>query len=168
MNKFKSKAESDRRIELERKILKEVRRRGPPEEPSTLPKILQDAKKAEKEAEALIKDPLTYLIEKISKRVGGIKEESKPPPLYRREAIDTSREFELPDDSYGISVHKITLRRSDESCPSSYLSYDTDRYPLAEILLANDSNPLTKACEPNTIRHFHFPANNMHWIEVCR
>ncbi|PVH89197.1 hypothetical protein DL98DRAFT_97495 [Cadophora sp. DSE1049] len=164
-NKFKSKAESDRRIELEKKILTAVSHWKPPDEPSTLPKILQDAKKAEEEAAALIKDPLTYLIEKATKRFKAKKEESKPPSLQRRETIDTSRKFELPEDSYGISVHKITLRQSDKSCPSSYMSYGTDRYPLSEILLASDTNPLTKRCEPNTIRHFHFPANNMHWIE---
>ncbi|KAH7399882.1 hypothetical protein BKA64DRAFT_467978 [Cadophora sp. MPI-SDFR-AT-0126] len=163
-NKFKSNAESDRRIELEKKILTAVSRWENPEKPP-LPKILQDEEKAEKEAAALITDPLTYLSEKITKRFKAKKEDSRPPPLQRRETIDTSREFELPEDSYGISVHKITLRQSDKSSPSSYMSYDTKRYPLSEILLASDTNPLTEACEPNTIRHFHFPANNMHWIE---
>ncbi|KAH6712755.1 hypothetical protein BKA61DRAFT_484150 [Leptodontidium sp. MPI-SDFR-AT-0119] len=124
------------------------------------------AKKAEEEAAALAKDPLTYLVEKVAKRFEPKKEKPKRPSSEPRETIDTSRKFEHPKDSYGISVHKITLKQSDTSCPSSYMSYSTDRYPLSEILLASDTNPLTEKCKPNTIRYFHFPANNMHWIEM--
>lgn len=166
-NKFKSPGDSERRITLEKKILKAVSGWKKPDEPSELPKILQDEKNAEEDAAALIKDPLTYLIEKISKRFKPKKVETKRPDLQPRETIDNSRVFEHPDDSYGISVHRITLRQSDKSCPSSYMSYDTDRFPLSKILLASDTNPLTEPCKPDTIRYFHFPANNMHWIEVC-
>jgi hypothetical protein len=36
-------------------------------------------------------------------------------------------------------------------------------------LLANDAktNPLMQPCDDDVIRYFHFPANNMIWIEVC-
>jgi hypothetical protein len=163
--KFKTRADSDRRIDLEKKILTAVSGWTRPAD-LELPKILKDAKKAEEEAAALARDPLTYLVEKVAKRFKPKKEKPKRPSLEPRETIDTSRVFERPEDSYGISVHKITLKRSDISCPSSYMSYSTDRYPLSKILLASDTNPLTEKCKPNTIRYFHFPANNMHWIEV--
>ncbi|KAG4441971.1 hypothetical protein IFR05_002539 [Cadophora sp. M221] len=162
--KLKTKEDGDRRIDLERKILTAVSGWTRPAD-LDLPKILEDAKKAEEEAAALIKDPLTYLVEKVAKRFKPTKEKPKRPSLEHRETIDTSRVFEHPADSYGISVHKITLKQSDISCPSSYMSYDTKRYPLSKILLASDTNPLTEKCKPNTIRYFHFPANNMHWIE---
>lgn len=36
-----------------------------------------------------------------------------------------------------------------------------------EDLLFDPGSPLTQACEEGTIRHFHLPANNMYWVEVC-
>ncbi|CZT41654.1 uncharacterized protein RSE6_01413 [Rhynchosporium secalis] len=161
--KIESKEHGDRRIRIEKNILRAVSSWTMPHEPP-LPKILEDAKKAGADAAALIKDPLTHLIEKVTNRFKPKEEIIVKPKLERQATVDTSRDFKLPEDSYGISVHKLTLRQPD-TCPSSYMSYDTDRYPLKEVLLAGNRNPLTKACEPNTIRYFHFPANNMHWIE---
>ncbi|XMA07793.1 hypothetical protein WAI453_000584 [Rhynchosporium graminicola] len=161
--KIESKEHGDRRIRIEKNILRAVSSWTMPHEPP-LPKILEDAKKADADAAALIKDPLTHLIEKVTNRFKPKEEIILKPKLERQATVDTSRDFKLPEDSYGISVHKLTLRQPD-TCPSSYMSYDTDRYPLKEVLLAGNRNPLTKACEPNTIRYFHFPANNMHWIE---
>ncbi|KAK0103966.1 hypothetical protein ONS96_005071 [Cadophora gregata f. sp. sojae] len=163
LNRFETKAASDRRIELEKKILRKVSTWHDPVEPP-LPKILLDAKKAEEDAASHTKDPLAHLIEKVSNKLRSKKEEAKLPPSPHREATDT-REFKLPADDYGISVHEIILQRSDKSCPSSYMDYKSNRHSLSKILLANDQNPLNEPCKPNTIRYFHFPANNMHWIE---
>lgn len=73
-----------------------------------------------------------------------------------------------PEDSYGLTVSQITLRRSDPACTSSFMSYDMKQPSLNDCLFKKKNNPLTKPCEDNTIRHFHIPANNMHWIEVHR
>ncbi|KAL2071212.1 hypothetical protein VTL71DRAFT_12447 [Oculimacula yallundae] len=163
--KLKSKRDADRRIALEKKILAAVSGWSKPDIPDE-PKILLEAKKVEADTAAHVKDPLTYLIEKVSGRFKPKEEKVKRPTLEKTETIDTSREFEHPEDSYGISVHRLTLRQLDKKSPGSYMSYDTDRYPLSKILLASNTNPLTEKCEANTIRYFHFPANNMHWIEV--
>ncbi|KAH6719497.1 hypothetical protein BKA61DRAFT_714014 [Leptodontidium sp. MPI-SDFR-AT-0119] len=71
-----------------------------------------------------------------------------------------------PEDSYGLTVSQITLRRSDPACTSSFMSYDMKQPSLNDCLFKKKNNPLTKPCEDNTIRHFHIPANNMHWIEM--
>lgn len=156
-----------RRVDFEKEILVAVNKwRQPRSLLLTKPKTIQDAEESEEKAVERAKDPLKYLIVKVAKKWKGEEKKHKRPTLETRETIDTSRICEHPEDSYGISVHKMTLRRSDPTCPSSYMKYDTERYPLSEILVANEMNPLTVDCEPNTIRYFHFPANNMHWIEV--
>ncbi|CAG8983894.1 hypothetical protein HYALB_00005533 [Hymenoscyphus albidus] len=71
-----------------------------------------------------------------------------------------------PHDSYGISVSKITLEKSSTS--SSYMNSGIERYDLHKVLYDKENNPLRRMAStdnPNTIRYFHFPSNNMHWIE---
>jgi hypothetical protein len=79
-------------------------------------------------------------------------------------------------DSYGISVSRITLEKKTRNS-SSYTGYKIDRFPLNDVLYEDpdekkeirDRNPLRRldpASNPGTIRYFHFPSNNMHWIEV--
>lgn len=71
------------------------------------------------------------------------------------------------DDTYGVKVPGITFRKSKVGEGIFSSTYDLEMYPLSLILSDKDMNPLAKRCEPNTIRYFHLPANNMHWIEVC-
>ncbi|RAL60755.1 hypothetical protein DID88_009860 [Monilinia fructigena] len=101
--------------------------------------------------------------------------------------VNVTREMELsgesaipkksiPDDSgYGFSVSKITLsRRKDhlslsEKAPS-FDSYKIKKYSLTEVLEPNPGDDPwklhTTENEPvEMIRYFHFPANNMQWIE---
>jgi hypothetical protein len=70
-----------------------------------------------------------------------------------------------PPDSYELTITRITLRRSDPAYESSFMSYEMKKYPLNNYLY-KEKNPLTEACEPDTIRYFHIPAYNMQWIEV--
>lgn len=77
-----------------------------------------------------------------------------------------NQDFHIPDDSYGISITKVTLKRSHEADSPFFQLEDTQRYPLKEILEDAPTNPLKKCDGTDTIRYFHFPANNMHWIEV--
>lgn len=71
------------------------------------------------------------------------------------------------DDTYGVKVPGVTLRKSQTARGVFSPGYHLKMYPLSLILSDNDENPLVKRCEPNTLRYFHLPANNMHWIEVC-
>lgn len=73
------------------------------------------------------------------------------------------------DKGYGFVVYKISLKRkppTKESPQSSYKDYSYSGYPLNDILYKKQSNPLMEECEENSIRYFHFPANNMRWVEV--
>jgi hypothetical protein len=70
---------------------------------------------------------------------------------------------------YGMHVRRITMKNSSTVMSPSYKIEGLDSYPLEDILgkSAKDDNPLTSQCDPNIIRYFHFPANNMRWVEVC-
>lgn len=159
----------ERRIAMEKKILEAVKKWATPGIPPK-PKELEDAEKAEAAA-ARQEDPLKNLLDKVKKKFWKKESKTKVSRSDREQTADTSRIFDLPEDSYGISVHEITLRKSPNSNPSSYMSYesDTKRHRLSDILsesTESKENPLTMNPEPDTIRYFHFPANNMHWIEV--
>jgi hypothetical protein len=74
------------------------------------------------------------------------------------------------DKGYSFVAYKITLKRTQEaqgSQTSSFNEYSLDTRPVHDILYNKEDNPLTEKCEKNTIRYFHFPANNMLWVEVC-
>jgi hypothetical protein len=87
-------------------------------------------------------------------------------------AIVATNESDSENDnyaSYGMHVRRITMKNSSAVMSPSYKIDRLDSYPLEDILgkSAKDDNPLTTECDPNTIRYFHFPANNMRWVEVC-
>jgi hypothetical protein len=72
--------------------------------------------------------------------------------------------------SYGMHVRRITMKNSSTVMSPSYKIDSLDSYPLEDILgkSPKDDNPLTaEECDPDIIRYFHFPANNMRWVEVC-
>jgi hypothetical protein len=87
-------------------------------------------------------------------------------------AIVATNESDSENDnyaSYGMHVRRITMKNSSAVMSPSYKIDGFDSYPLKDILgkSVKDDNPLTTECDPNTIRYFHFPANNMRWVEVC-
>lgn len=74
------------------------------------------------------------------------------------------------DKGYGFMVQKIILKRIQEfpgSGISSFGKYHLDTHQVHDVLYKKENNPLTEKCEEDTIRYFHFPANNMLWVEVC-
>lgn len=169
--------ESIRRQNWERRILDKVRKwnKAPitqrPNDPEGAKKAQEkkdiEEKKARERKEASAKARLDRLL--FTLRGGkGNEEEAKPKPKKNKGRVDPQKDPRpRPDDSYGLTITKITLRRSDPACNSSFMSYKMKKYPLNDCLFKEEDNPLTEACEPNTIRYFHIPANNMHWIEVC-
>jgi hypothetical protein len=88
-------------------------------------------------------------------------------------AIDTtstirSTEISQPDPDHGFMVSMITLRK--KAPKSSYVNFEMDKLPVNKALDGTPDNPLKQRCEhcePDTLRYFHFPANNMDWVEVC-
>lgn len=69
------------------------------------------------------------------------------------------------DKGYGFVVYKVILKKHAEQ-NLSYDDYHLDTYPVRDVLDKNKKNPLMEPCEKDSIRYFHFPANNMLWVEV--
>ncbi|TGO63023.1 hypothetical protein BOTNAR_0106g00190 [Botryotinia narcissicola] len=78
-------------------------------------------------------------------------------------------EQDVPDDSgYGFSVSKITLeKRQSDGTPktTSYGQYGIKKYSVLEVLESNGVQDHWARENTESIRYFHFPANNMKWIE---
>ncbi|KAF5873561.1 uncharacterized protein Bfra_005024 [Botrytis fragariae] len=78
-------------------------------------------------------------------------------------------EQDVPDDSgYGFSVSKITLeKRQSERTPkiTSFDQYRMEKYSVSEVLESNGVRDPWARENTESIRYFHFPANNMKWIE---
>ncbi|KAF7937318.1 uncharacterized protein EAE98_001632 [Botrytis deweyae] len=74
----------------------------------------------------------------------------------------------LDNSGYGFSVSKITLKKgqSENSAKiTSFDQYQMERYSVSDVLEPNgDEDPWAKE-NTESIRYFHFPANNMKWIE---
>jgi hypothetical protein len=45
--------------------------------------------------------------------------------------------------------------------------FPSQKISVHSILEKKAGNPLSEKCPPDRLRYFHFPANNMRWIEVC-
>lgn len=92
-------------------------------------------------------------------------------PAMENHTVPTSRSMDAAgsqvEPDHGFMVNMITLER--ESSSSSYVKFGMEKYPVNEALDGKPHRQLRqrcKQCEPNTLRYFHFPANNMDWIEV--
>jgi hypothetical protein len=109
------------------------------------------------------------------------KDKSKPNDRYRRDlktlqevgtwttAIIDPIHSDTPveeEEDYGLTTYKITLRKNLGTL--SYNTYDLDEYPLHEVLYKKENNPLMEPCRENTIRYYHFPGNDMLWVEESR
>lgn len=70
----------------------------------------------------------------------------------------------------GIKSNVIFVKSSEPYThpnPAFQGEFPNQKIPLADLLDSNkDTNPLAWDCESDMIRYFHFPANNMSWIEV--
>ncbi|TGO28752.1 hypothetical protein BPAE_0023g00170 [Botrytis paeoniae] len=78
-------------------------------------------------------------------------------------------EKDVPDDSgYGFTVPKIILEKGPPNVmvkTSSFDKYKLERYTVSDVLdPKGDEDPWARE-STESIRYFHFPANNMKWIE---
>lgn len=77
---------------------------------------------------------------------------------------------DVPDVvGYGFTVSKITLEKekSDNAADTaSFDKYQMKRYSVSEVLEPKDGHDPWARENTESIRYFHFPANNMEWIEV--
>jgi hypothetical protein len=81
------------------------------------------------------------------------------------------------DPEYGFKARAIYFRKSDSGWKGHTHHHDqflpgnfpNQKIPVHNLLEDLDKNPLSEPCPADYLRYFHFPANNMRWIEVwCR
>ena len=99
---------------------------------------------------------------------------SKPLPIAELVEEETLDE---PEPLYGLKASAMYFKRveGEESAwggwTSDHISYGGSTFPnqkiaMHKILEGTADNPLTERCPVDCIRYFHFPTNNMDWIEV--
>jgi len=166
------------RSNWERQILNKVKIWDRPLPPPPKPKIPEEEKRAkeqkeEAERKALAMKKASFLgrLQAALCKNEDTDKESLPKKKKNRPKDKTPKEKRPPPkDSYGLTVTKITLRKCDSktSTSTSFMNYDIEKYPLDQCLFKTGpkKSPLSEKCEPDTIRYFHIPANNMQWIEV--
>ncbi|KAF7897210.1 hypothetical protein EAF00_005438 [Botryotinia globosa] len=72
------------------------------------------------------------------------------------------------DSGYGFNVSKITLEKGKLNVAdktASFDQYQIKKYSVSEVLDFNDGQDPWARENTESIRYFHFPANNMKWIE---
>lgn len=66
------------------------------------------------------------------------------------------------EDKKGAGYDKFTYNHP-KFLPGSF---PNQKLLVHDLLEDRDNNPLSEPCQPNQLRYFHFPTNNMRWIEV--
>ena len=93
-------------------------------------------------------------------------------------ATDPTKPSEVksePERLYGIKACAMYFEK--EATSGTWVGYDhsncrlkgvfpNQKILMDEILNEENDNPLMEPCPENTIRYFHFPTNNMSWVEV--
>jgi hypothetical protein len=91
------------------------------------------------------------------------------PPAAPRERSRDSFSGLRNDDCHGFNAHSIWFRDSmPYDHPGLPNHFPNQTIPVHDLL--DDHNPfqspIVEPCSEGTIRYFHFPANNMGWVEV--
>jgi hypothetical protein len=157
-------AESKRRLRWEERILRDV---GKWKQVPYPPKPKEPKEEAVHDEE----EPRDGETPKSKKRFRGLFTRGKATESYRPRPKKKKRlpkspkeERPRPADSYQLTVTQVTLEKWTST--ASFEQFQVERYPLNDFLFAEGLNPLSKTSRGDTIRYFHLPANNMHWIEV--
>lgn len=77
------------------------------------------------------------------------------------------------DPEYGFKACAIYFKTSSAGFkghthrPDQFLAgtFPNQKIPVYKMLQEEKNNPLSETCPPGHLRYFHFPTNNMHWIE---
>ncbi|RYP33752.1 hypothetical protein DL767_004619 [Monosporascus sp. MG133] len=87
-----------------------------------------------------------------------VEEDVKPKPLYGLKA--NVMHFQLAKGTN-------TLVGYDHKHPEYKGQFPDQKIPMYKILNEPEKNPLMEECPHDEIRYFHFPTNNMAWIETA-
>lgn len=83
----------------------------------------------------------------------------------------------LAEEEYGFRASAIYFKRSDHGWqPDTHANphflpegkFPNQKIRVHDLLKDVENNPLSEPCEDGRMRYFHFPSNNMRWIEVCQ
>jgi hypothetical protein len=78
------------------------------------------------------------------------------------------------EPEYGFKACAMYFKKSDsgwDPVTHDHPKFLPGKFPNQKLLVHNlledrDSNPLSEPCPADRLRYFHFPTNNMRWIEV--
>jgi hypothetical protein len=97
------------------------------------------------------------------------------PETPERPTEDTTEEPEL-EPYYGFKASAMYFQKTDEGHWRGHTnrlnprykgtSFPNQKISIKDILEENEDNPLMEKCPDDEFRYFHFPTNNMSWIEV--
>lgn len=107
--------------------------------------------------------------ESVPPKTGGSTSTGPQPSNTEEHTTPTKTDTSQDDPDHGFMASMITLKKKTPN--SSYIQFEMEKYAVNKAL--DDTwveNPLKQRCnhcESDTLQYFHFPANNMSWIEVC-
>jgi hypothetical protein len=96
------------------------------------------------------------------------------PPANFSSRQDNSESYVKPrkENGFGFFANMIVFKNSDRFTDPNYASevFPNQKVPIQDLLYKKnkEKNPLMKPYKDgeNEIRYFHFPGNNMEWVEV--
>ncbi|KAI0009457.1 hypothetical protein F4779DRAFT_617633 [Xylariaceae sp. FL0662B] len=90
----------------------------------------------------------------------------------RAEEQDGAQESNYVDPLHGLKAGVMYFQQDGArlegynlEIPGCIGKYPNQKFPVSDILTRIKDNPLTEVCPPDHFRYFHFPSNNMLWIE---
>jgi len=90
--------------------------------------------------------------------------------LRRDPEPERSQRLEDPPDrsvDYDIKASMIYFKNSTPfDVPGVDNTFPNQKISVKDLLCDEENNPLMQSCDDDMIRYFHFPANNMIWVEV--
>jgi hypothetical protein len=90
--------------------------------------------------------------------------------LRRDPEPERSQRLEDPPDrsvDYDIKASMIYFKNSRPfDVPGVDHNFPNQKISVKDLLCDEEDNPLMQSCDDDMIRYFHFPANNMIWVEV--
>jgi len=101
----------------------------------------------------------------VPKLIPNANPESEGPLQHPRSSDPTPGTNSQLDSDFGFTVTTVTLER--DSLSDSYTNFSMEKFALNNVLHGGNSDerdPLRENPKPNSLRYFHFPANNMIWV----
>ncbi|RYO91624.1 hypothetical protein DL766_003197 [Monosporascus sp. MC13-8B] len=103
--------------------------------------------------------------------------QSQPTPAIPENPQPNSAAGDVgPDPMSGFKAYAMYFKKASDkgtwigkTCKNQNIpgEFPNQKIPMDKILTGEHENPLMQKCPRDTIRYFHFPTNNMSWIETA-